>query len=247
MSDTSSPTSAPTTPTTPPLPNDEAARSPTGEILDARPPEPPKPPSPTGDGTSSTTPSEKTPPDGTTKPPTEPSKAPETYADFTVPEGFKIDADLLAKATPIFKELGLTQAQAQQLISLQADREVALGKAPADAYATLRKDWVAATTADKDMAAHTVDGKTGLDAVKIDIGRALSALGDTKLTDEFRAAMDLTGAGDHPAFVKALWKLSQLVGEGSHVPGGKPSPEGQVDPTKSAKPSAAKSLYPNLA
>ena len=62
---------------------------------------------------------------------------------------------------------------------------------------------------------------------------------------EFSGAMDLTGAGDHPAFVKALWKLSAYITEGSHVAGSGPSAHGQTAPGAATRPSAAKALYPN--
>ena len=55
--------------------------------------------------------------------------------------------------------------------------------------------------------------------------------------------MNFTGAGDHPAFLKAFHKLAQLVGEGTHVRGGNPSPHGNP---KSQPKSAAQIMYPNL-
>jgi hypothetical protein len=112
----------------------------------------------------------------------------------------------------------------------------------------MRNDWQAKVRSDPDLA-KAVDkdsGKTGLDAVKLDIGRALSALGDPALAQDFKDAMNLTGAGDHPAFVKALWKLSSFVTEGKHVAGSGPSPHGQTDPSKGAPRTGASALYPNL-
>src|SRR6266852_5763511 len=56
------------------------------------------------------------------KPIVEPKKeepvigAPEKYADFRVPEGFKFDPEALTEAQATFKELGLTQDQAQKLV-----------------------------------------------------------------------------------------------------------------------------------
>jgi hypothetical protein len=117
--------------------------------------------------------------------------------------------------------------------------------APTTAVETMRRDWVAKVTADPELAKATSGGKTGLEAVKYDIGRALTNL-DPALSAEFKSAMDLTGAGDHPAFVKAFWKLSQLITEGKHVAGTNPSPHGMVAPGTSARPTQAASLYPNL-
>jgi len=118
-------------------------------------------------------------------------------------------------------------------------------KAPADDYAATRAAWQAEVLADTDIKTYALDGKTGLDAVKIDIGRALSALGDTTLEASFRQAMNITGAGDHPAFVKAFWRLAQKVGEGKHVSGAGPSSAGQRAPGATDRPSPARALYPN--
>lgn len=167
------------------------------------------------------------------------------YTDFTAPEGYKLDPALIAEVTPLFKELGLTQDQAQKLVTLQAQQMIAAARGPQATYETMRNDWRAAVSADSDIKAYNLDGKSGLDAVKIDIGRAIGTL-DPKLATDFRAAMDLTGAGDNPAFIKAFWRLSQQISEGKPVSGKGPSPLGQSDPSKPVRPTAAQSLYPNL-
>lgn len=148
-------------------------------------------------------------------------------------------------AVPIFKELGLTQDQAQKLVSLHAEQMIAAAKGPESDYNTMRADWVSKVNADPDIKAATMDGKTGTEAVKLAIGKTLAALGDPALTADFKAAMNLTGVGDHPAFIKAMWKLSEFVTEGKHVGGQGPSPHGQTPPG-AKPPSAAKAMYPNL-
>ena len=168
---------------------------------------------------------------------------PEKY-EFKAPENYTIDAALLEQATPIFKELGLTNDQAQKLVDIQVARELALAKAPADAYAATRADWQAKVKADTEIASYSRDGKTGTDAVKVDIGKAIATL-PQDLQTSFREAMDITGAGDHPAFVKAMWKFAQAIGEGHPVSGKGPSPAGQAAPG-AKPPSAAQALYPNL-
>lgn len=228
-----------------PLMNDEAARSPMGEILDQASVTPPAGTTPT------TTPSTQA--DGTTttetKPTTEPAKdiakdgtkpaAPETYT-FAAPEGYTIDPKLLETAAPIFKELGLTNDQAQKLVDIQVAREIASAKSGTDAYAATRAEWQTAVKADPEISA------AGLDRVKTDIGRVIATL-PPELATDFRKAMDITGAGDHPAMVKALWKLSSLVTEGAHVTGKGPSSAGQRAPGSIERPSVASALYPKLA
>lgn len=231
-----------------PLPNDAAARSPTGEITDVRDlptPTPTPTPTPPSDGT----PEPKPPTDaeGGSKQPDpkapDPKAVPETYT-FTAPENYTIDPKLLETVTPIFKELGLTNEQGQKLVDIQIQRELANAKAPQDAYAATRADWQSKVKADPEISAYAKDGKTGTDAVKIDIGKAINTL-PTDLQASFREAMDITGAGDHPAFVKAMWKFAQAIGEGKPVSGAGPSPAGQVAPG-ARPPSAAQAMYPNL-
>ena len=248
MSDTTVTTQEPT-----PLPNDAAARSPTGEILDVR-------PEPTT--TTTTTPeastTEKPEPTTEAKPadakapatdatkPAEATGAPEKYADFAAPDGYTIDTKLVEAAAPIFKELNLTQEQAQKLISLQAQTMIDAAKAPQAAYEAMRLEWRNTVAADAEIKSYATDGRTGPDAVKVDIGKALATL-PPQLANEFKQAMDVTGAGDHPAFVKAIWKLSQSVIEGKPVSGSGPSKFGQADTSRPEKPSPAAAMYPNLA
>ena len=45
---------------------------------------------------------------------------------------------------------------------------------------------------------------------KTTISRAIDGLNDPKLARDFREAMDYTGAGNNPAFIRAFWKLAQM-------------------------------------
>ena len=237
-----------------PLMNDEAARSPTGEILDQATVTETKPATSTTTETPATTPSTTTtetkpaetkPAEGDKKP-TAPA-VPEKY-EFKAPENYTLDPKLLETVTPLFKELGLTNEQAQKLVDIQIAREIAAARAPQDTYEATRTKWQAETTSHPDIK-NLVDkdsGKTGIDAVKIVMGRALNAIGDPALATEFKAAMDLTGAGDNPAFVRTFLKLADFVTEGKHVAGKGPSIAGQREPGKTALPTAAQALYPGL-
>jgi hypothetical protein len=198
-----------------------------------------------------TSPSDSTKSADSTQPP--PAKAdanttaPEKY-EFKAPDNYTIDPAAIAAATPIFKELGLTQDQAQKLMDIQIAREIALAKAPDEAVRTMRNGWRGETESHAEIKA-TVDknsGKTGMDAVKVNIARTLSVL-PVDLQVEFKDAMNLTGAGDHPAFVRAFNKLAAFVTEGSHVNGKGPSELGQTKPGTTTKPDAASAMYPTLA
>jgi hypothetical protein len=258
-----------------PLLNNEAARSATGEILDqsttqaleARQQElatqrltDPK----TGEqgSSESTQTSDQTPPPGPTdtSTTTEDGKtlltkaddksaptgtAPDKYEPFKLPEGYTLSAETVDKIAPVLKELNLDQAGAQKLVDFHVAQMIESAKAPAATYEQTRTAWQGEVLSDPEIKSYSKDGKSGIEAVKIDLGKAISVMGP-ELGGKFKAAMDLTGAGDNPAFVKGFWKLAQHVIEGKPVSGKSPSPLGQVDPNRSAKPSAAQSMYPGL-
>lgn len=91
----------------------------------------------------------------------EPSGAPETYEAFTPPEGVTIDEAALAKATPVFKELGLSQANAQKLVDLFAETQQQAVQSQVDGFTQLKKDWVAEIKADPEFGGANLDKTTG--------------------------------------------------------------------------------------
>lgn len=165
--------------------------------------------------------------------------APESYADFTAAEGTKLDAELIKAALPIFKESNLSQASAQKLVDFYTKHATNQAALAIEAVNTMRQSWRESVRTDPVIGAK-------LTAVQADIGKALASLGDAKLVGEFRDAMNLTGAGDHPALIKVLHKFADAVNEGTHVSGAGPSPLGQVPNGKVTRPSAAQSMYPTL-
>lgn len=229
MSDASTTTTTTTPPVAPPQPNTPEARTPTGELRDQTQPQ-----------TTPQTPATTTTPPTTTEP-VVPPIVPEAYKPFTVPEGFALNKEVVDAAVPVFKELGLTQDQAQKLVDLQSKREAELSKAGQGDYASMREGWRKDVLADTALSS---GGKVKPEVLQT-IGRAIDGLGDPKLSGEFRQVMDTTGVGDNPAFVRAFFKLAQQVTEGRPVQGGGPSPKGQEAP--GAKPtSIASAMYPNL-
>jgi hypothetical protein len=173
--------------------------------------------------------------------PIEPSKgAPETYADFKLPDGFKLSDEMKTDVTGMFKSWGLNQDQAQQAIDYYTKQTADIANAPYQHYLETRKGWR------DEIASDPVIGSKQA-AVKAEIGRAINSLGDPKMVADFRQALDITGIGDHPAFVRAFYAFSQRLNEGKPVAPRGPSPLGQTDPSRGdAKPSAAQAMYPNL-
>ena len=172
----------------------------------------------------------------------EPGKVPEKY-EFKAPEGGTLDEKAIAEVTPIFKELGLTQEQATKLFDIAAKRDLAAAEAGRKAFDEMRAGWRGDIVKDPALG----DGKDGLrPEVRANIDKAVQAIGDAKQVSAFKAAMDQTGVGDHPAFVAAFNTLGKLLSEGTLVKGGNPATTGQTAPGAAVRPSPAQAMYPKL-
>lgn len=231
-----------------PLANAPEARTETGEIKDVSQTQQPQTSATTDGQTDGQAKTETSPPtesDGTTlltkkeDEAPKPEGAPEKYADFKLPEGIELKDEQLEAATKLFKDLNLPQAAAQSLVDYHTAQLKAAATAGTETMNTMRSDWQAAVKSDPEIGSR-------LPAVKAEVSRALDSLNNPTLVTEFKAAMDLTGVGDNPAFIKAFYKMAQMVNEGRPVKGGGPSIHGQSPAGNAPKPTAAQSLYPNL-
>lgn len=167
-----------------------------------------------------------------------PAGAPETYSAFAVPDGWEIDKATNDAMGPLFKSLNLSQENAQKLVDFYIEKTAESQNAPFKFWQDTQAKWVDQVKADPVIGPR-------LNEVKTTISRAIDGLNDPKLARDFREAMDYTGAGNNPAFIKAFYKLAQMVTEGGHVAGNGPSPAGQQQ-KGGANVSAAKAMYPNL-
>lgn len=174
-----------------------------------------------------------------TKAETKAEGAPEAYEPFTLPEGIELKPDTLTAAQELFKGLGLTQASAQSLVDFHTKQMTEAANAPVTAYNEMREGWKAATAADPELGPKAA-------AIKENLGRAFDTLGNPKLVQEFKDAMNLTGVGDHPAFIKVLNTWAKSIVEPRLVAGKGPSELGQSDKGQKERPSVASGMYPNL-
>jgi len=177
-----------------------------------------------------------------TSPTDDTSGAPEKYSAWTLPDGYELDSGVAAEAEPIFRELGLTQESAQKLVDFYAKHAVASSKEALDAWMETRKGWRDEMKSDPELGKLVgKDGNFGPDSPLIStVFRALDGLQNPKLVADFKAAMNLTGAGDNPAFVRVLHALASKVTEGTTYVRGEPPAASQRRPTAGA------ALYPNL-
>lgn len=139
----------------------------------------------------------------------------------------------------MFKDLGLTQDQAQKLVSWYADQQIKSAEAPTKAIAEMRANWLAAAKADPVLGPKW-------ESVGADISKYLNTLGSPEEVSALREAFNVTGAGDHPAIIKAFYRAAQAHIEGKPVSGSGPSPAGQSAPGAAARPTGAQAMYPHL-
>lgn len=134
---------------------------------------------------------------------------PEAY-ELTAPEGMTIDADLLEEATPIFKEAGLSNDQANAILpaakSLMDKTQAATVQSMIDAGNQQRKAWLDEAKADAEI------GGNKWDASLHSAGRGLDALGHPE-GSPFRQALNETGFGNHPEMIRIFAKIGSMVGE----------------------------------
>jgi len=210
-------------------PSSEPKAEPSGDSFLTSPKEPPKTPD-----------TPKTPdapkPEGEKKPDAVVG-APEKYADFKLPDGYKFDDKVLGEAQATFKKLNLTQEAGQQLVDLYAANALAAAKAPYDEYANLRTEW-------KGEIASRFPGEKSAQ-VKTMIASVIDAALPPSMAQNLRKALDLTGAGDHPDVVESLSILLKPLSEGTPVRGNGPTDDSQRAPT-AGPASIADALYGHL-
>lgn len=137
-----------------------------------------------------------------------PAGPPEKYE--LAMEGVTLDEGLVAEAEPIFRELGLSNDQANALLplapKLMEKAQEASIQAMIEAGAAQRKGWLDAFHADPDIGGAKREETEHLAA------KGLDALGFAK-GHPFRAALNETGFGNHPDMIRAFRRIGEMVGE----------------------------------
>lgn len=150
---------------------------------------------------------------------------------LTLPEGMKTDDPLFKSYSDLMTDDKLApQERGQKLLDLYTDAVKQAREAGTEAWNNVNKEWQDKTKADPEI------GGAKFPAVKTTIAKAIDSLGPN-LAAEVRQALDITGAGNHPAIVKALHALAVKAVEPGHVAGRPPG----ADAPKSVKDA----FYPN--
>lgn len=137
------------------------------------------------------------------------AKAPETYEAFTLPEGVVMDEALLAKATPVLKSVagGLTQEDAQKLVSFFADVQADAAKQQLDGFNQVKKDWINELKTDSEFGGDKFDKTVG--AAKAVIAK----YGDKGLLNELKE----WGWGNNPRLIRLLARVHANLSEDTLV------------------------------
>jgi hypothetical protein len=147
--------------------------------------------------------------------------APENYEAFTLPDGFELDDAMSTQFSAVAKELNLTQEQAQKLVDLQTASAVDAGTKSAEAWADLKNSWQTEAKADKEIGGKAFDENIG--TAKLALEKYGSA--------ELNSAIELTGMGNHPEFIRLLYKVGLTLKEDKLMTEG----GGPVSPTERGK------------
>jgi len=134
--------------------------------------------------------------------------APENYADFELIDGQEMDTAMLEAFSPEFKKLGLTQEQAQGLVTIQAGMVQAGQQAQIDAFSQQNEEWATAAKTDKEYGGDKFDESVSF------AQKAVETFG----TPELKEALDSTGLGNHPELIRLMNRVGRALGE--DVPGG---------------------------
>jgi hypothetical protein len=156
-----------------------------------------------------------------------PVDAPEKYEDFVVPDGVVLDPATMDEANGLFKEMNLSQENAQKLIDFQAKRAADDMKSATETWSKTMEDWATSAKNDKEFGGE-----------KFNANIAIAKEGKDAFGGEgFDNMLEETGVGNHPEMLRFLVKVGAVVKEHDILQG-----------TSSARSntSAADRMYPTM-
>lgn len=135
--------------------------------------------------------------------------APESYEDFTTPEGVELSEEAVSEFHDLAKELNLTQEQAQKLVDYSTKMNEQGVLKHQEEYSALRESWVNDLKNDSEFGGDKM-GET-VDRAQ----RVLKSYGSPKLS-EF---LNTSGYGDNNELIIFLAKMDRALGEDTVVDG----------------------------
>lgn len=157
--------------------------------------------------------------------------APEGDYAYTPPEGVEMDPTLYEPYAVAAREAGLTQRQFEALTPKAVEIIQAVQARSLAAWHETQRNWQAEVAADRELAGPT-PGSLAPEASAA-MHRWVQAYGGPELLK----ALSVTGAGNHPAMLKAIMRAGKAMGEEDDVSGAPRSPSGS---------DALANLYPSM-
>jgi hypothetical protein len=171
-------------------------------------------------------------PDPAAAPKTEDAAAPAMtaadYGELALPEGVSPDDPLVKAFVDGAAKGGMDKESVQAVISELGPKLHEQLMAPQKAWSDMNAAWVNQVKTNPEF------GGPKLDAAMSTVTAGLNAVLTPQEISELNDALDVTGAGNHPGVVRALYRMSARLTEGGHVAG---------DAGKSVL-SAAERMYP---
>jgi hypothetical protein len=159
------------------------------------------------------------------------NQVPEKY-EFKIPDGMQMDTALLAETEPLFKELEITQANAQKLIDLYAQKIYpAIIKQNTDA-------WMQQTEAWKKEVAQNNEIKINKEGENEDGLRVINTLLTPEEAKAFKADLNKFGIGNHPLLNLMYARMAASLKEDTF--------EGGVRKAGGEPKDIAHRIFPNL-
>lgn len=147
-----------------------------------------------------------------------PAEAPAAFdvASVKLPEGVTLDEEVGKSFTDIFNNAELSlQERGQQLLDLHVKALSDLQISAAETFKTTAQgEWTKMNDEWRGQIKDLPEFKANPDA---EAGKVMQALKAVGADDKFFSAMDLTGAGNHPAVLQVLHRLTKPFLEGSAV------------------------------
>lgn len=151
------------------------------------------------------------------------------YTDFTLPEGVEPDVELQKSFAGVAKEMGLTQENAQKLVTLQSEHLLTVERAKQEAYEKVQKEWVEEIKADKEFGGEKFESRESINIAN----RPIKQYG----TPELNKILEESGLGNNPHLFRLMYKIGLAMGEDSSI---------NSDQGGQEKKSVASKLYPSM-
>lgn len=148
------------------------------------------------------------------------------YAEFDIPDGITVDQGDMNAYRDLSGQMGLSQDQAQKLLSFEADRLRQMDDRLTDQRMEQARNWAEAAQSDAEY---------GGDAFNRNVALARHAV-DTFASPEVRDMLEATGLGSHPEFIRMFWKMGRSVASDGALTGGQGGGSTRLD---------NRSLFPN--